>query len=207
MSPAACSCYPKAGPARRLVALCVVTCASTCVTIGVRAQSLFEPAAFRPLIADHKALRVGDIVTVQVVENATAAVNADSGSRRSNRIGLQLARAHLPGVNVGLGADGEFDGGGRTSRNGRLLAQLSVTVREVLPNGDLRLEGEQLLTINDEQQRINLEGRARPQDVSDANVVLSSRLAGARITYLGEGELAERQRPAWWRRLLDWLGF
>lgn len=175
--------------------------------MGVRAQSLFDPAAFRPLIADHKALRVGDIVTVQVVENATAAVNADTGSRRSNSIGLRLARAHLPGVNVGLGADGEFDGGGRTSRNGRLLAQLSVTVREVLPNGDLRLEGEQLLTINDEQQRINLEGRARPQDVSDANVVLSSRLAGARITYLGEGELAERQRPAWWRRLLDWLGF
>lgn len=190
----------------RLVTFCWAATAA-CAPFGVRAQSLFDPSGFRPLIADHKAFRVGDIVTVQVVENASAAANADTGSRRSNGIGLQLTRAHQPAVNVGLGANGEFDGGGRTSRTGRLLTQLSVTVREVLPNGELRLEGEQFLTINDEQQRINLEGRARPQDVSDANVVLSSRLAGARITYIGEGDLAERQRPAWWRKLLDWLGF
>ena len=144
---------------------------------------------------------------VQVIENASAAANADTGSRRSNSLGGQVIHAKSPAVRIGLETNGEFDGGGRTSRTGRLLAQLSVTVREVLPNGDLRLEGEQLLTINDEQQRINLEGRARPQDISDGNVVLSTRLSGARITYIGEGDLADRQRPAWWRKVLDWFGF
>jgi flagellar L-ring protein FlgH len=171
------------------------------------AQSLYDAATFRPLTADLKAFRVGDVVTVQVIENASAAANADTGSRRNNSLGGQVIHAKSPAVRIGLEANGEFDGGGRTSRTGRLLAQLSVTVREVLPNGDLRLEGEQLLTINDEQQRINLEGRARPQDISDGNVVLSTRLSNARITYIGEGDLADRQRPAWWRKVLDWFGF
>jgi flagellar L-ring protein precursor FlgH len=53
---------------------------------------------------------------------------------------------------------------------------------------------------------VSLEGRVRPQDISDGNVVLSTRLAEARITYLGEGELSQRQQRAWWRKLLDWVG-
>jgi flagellar L-ring protein precursor FlgH len=51
-----------------------------------------------------------------------------------------------------------------------------------------------------------LEGRVRPQDISDGNVVVSSRLADAKITYVGQGDLAERQKPAWWRKVFDWLG-
>lgn len=174
---------------------------------GVQAQSLYTPETYRPLVADNKAFRVGDVVTVQVVESASATVNTDTGSRRGNAISASVARVRSENLRVGLETTGDFDGGGRTARAGRLLAQLTVTVREILPNGDLRLEGEQLLTINDEQQRINLEGRARPQDLTDGNVVLSTRLAGARITYIGEGDLADRQRPAWWRRVLDWFGF
>ena len=81
-----------------------------------------------------------------------------------------------------------------------------MTVKEVLPNGDLQVAGDQLLLINDEQQRIDVEGRVRPQDISQSNVVVSSRLADARITYVGEGELAERQKPAWWRKALDFVG-
>ena len=91
-------------------------------------------------------------------------------------------------------------------RAGKLLAQLTVTVKELMPNGDMRIGGEQLLLINEEHQRINLEGRVRPQDISEANVVPSSRLADAKITYVGEGDLAERQKAAWWRKTLDWLG-
>jgi flagellar L-ring protein FlgH len=53
---------------------------------------------------------------------------------------------------------------------------------------------------------VTLEGRVRPQDISDGNVVLSTRLAEARITYLGEGEVSQRQQRAWWRKLLDWAG-
>ncbi len=170
------------------------------------AQSLYDEKTFRPVAADNRAYKVGDVLTIQILESASATANADTGTRRRNDISADLTRAHVPTVNVGMGVNGEFDGGGRTTRSGKLLAQLTVTVVELAPNGDLRVAGEQLLLINDEQQRINVTGRVRPQDISDANVVASSRLADAKITYVGEGELAARQKPAWWRQVMDWVG-
>ena len=68
------------------------------------------------------------------------------------------------------------------------------------------MSGTQQLTINEETQRIALSGRVRPEDVSDGNVVSSTRLADADITYVGEGHLADRQQRPWWRRLLDAMG-
>jgi len=81
-----------------------------------------------------------------------------------------------------------------------------VTVQEVMSNGELRVSGQQMLEVNNEKQHIRLEGRVRPYDVS-GNSVLSTRLADAKISYLGDGDLSDRQRPGWWMRLLTWLGF
>lgn len=172
----------------------------------VQAESLYRPDHYRALTADSKAYRVGDVLTVQVMENASATTNADTTTRRGNDLDASLTLSRNPTISGGIALHGDFDGGGRTQRAGRLLASLSVTVREILPNGDLRVSGEQELLINDEQQKISLEGRVRPRDISDGNVVLSSRLADARINYIGEGDLTERQRRGWWRKLLDWLG-
>jgi flagellar L-ring protein precursor FlgH len=174
--------------------------------LGAQAQSLYDEKTYRPLTADNKAFRVGDVLTVQVMENAAAQANADTGTRRNNNLSANLERSKHAPMSIGLAVGGDFDGGGRTARAGRILAQLSVTVREVLPNGDLKVSGEQLLLINEEQQKIDLEGRVRPIDITDGNVVLSSRLADARINYVGQGDLAERQKPAWWRKVFDWLG-
>lgn len=170
------------------------------------ATSLYDERSFRPLTGDHKAYRVGDVLTVQVFENSSASTTADTGTRRSNSLDAELTHGARRVGQTGIAVNGEFDGGGRTQRANRVLITLSVTVREVLSNGDLRVAGEQLLLINDEQQRVTLEGRVRPQDISDANVVLSTRLADGRITYLGEGEVSDRQQRAWWRKLLDWVG-
>jgi len=171
------------------------------------AQSLYDAKTFRPLTADSKAFRVGDIVTIQVVENASATANADTDLKRSNSAGAELhLRRPTPVAGANATASGQFDGGGQTARAGQLLAQLSVTVRDVLPNGDLLIAGEQLLVINEEQQRINVEGRVRPLDITDQNVVASSRVADARITYVGEGDVAQRQKPAWWHHFLDLFG-
>ena len=174
--------------------------------LGAQAQSLYDEKTYRPLTADNKAFRVGDVLTVQVIENAAAQANADTGTRRNNNLSANLERSKHAPMSIGLAVGGDFDGGGRTARAGKILAQLSVTVREVLPNGDLKVSGEQLLLINEEQQKIDLEGRVRPTDITDGNVVLSSRLADARINYVGQGDLAERQKPAWWRKVFDWLG-
>jgi flagellar L-ring protein precursor FlgH len=180
--------------------------AAGAASVSAHAENLYDPATFRALTADGGAHRIGDVVTVQIFENATASSSADTATRRSNGIDASL---RTPGGSraAGLEIGADFDGGGQTRRANRLLTTISVTVREVLPNGDLRLAGEQLVTVNDEPQRVSLEGRARPRDISEANVVLSTRLADARISYIGEGDLAERNRRPWWRRLFDLGGF
>jgi flagellar L-ring protein precursor FlgH len=171
------------------------------------AQSLYREDSWRPLTADNKAFRPGDVLTVQVFENSSAVTSADTGTRRNNQLQADLAHGSRSVAQASVAVGGDFDGGGHTQRTNRLLTTVSVTVQEVLPSGQLRIAGAQSLTVNDEVQTVTLEGLVRPTDVSDANVVQSTRIAQARITYLGEGELTERGRRPWWRRVLDVVGF
>lgn len=188
--------------ARRLAALCFVSLMAT-----AQAQSLYEESSYRPLTSDNKAFRVGDVLTIQVIENATAVASADSGSHRKNSAGLELFRDSSNfRRDVGVGTTGDFDGGGRTSRAGKLVTQMSVKVTEVLPNGDLLVSGEQTLVINQEKQQIRVSGQVRLQDITDGNVVLSSRLADASIDYAGAGVLTDSQRVPWWQRVRSWFG-
>ena len=177
------------------------------LAVHAGAESLYREDTFRPLASDHKAYRVGDVVTVQVLENSSASTSTDTTTQRKNNLNATLITPPSRQQAVGLAVSGDFDGGGSTQRSNRLLATLTVSVREVLPNGDLQVGGEQILTVNGEQHRVQLEGRVRPQDISDANSVLSTRLADARITYVGAGDLSERQKRSLWRSVLDWLGF
>lgn len=191
---------------QKLIMAACLACASIAPS-AAPAQSLYDEQTFRPLTADNKARQVGDVITIQVVENAIATANADTGSQRRNMLSFDLLRPGHSSLSGGLNTGGEFDGGGSTTRAGKLITQLTVSVQAIMPNGDLVLSGEQALRINDELQRIRITGRVRPVDISESNVVLSTRVADADITYAGEGHLAERQRPSWWRALFDFLGF
>lgn len=187
--------------------LAVLCLTSACATAPALAESLYQEGSFRPLTADNKAFRVGDSLTIQVFENSSATTSANTGTRRANDIAGSVTQTGNRVVGqLGIGVSGDFDGGGRTQRTNKLLATLTVTVKDVLPNGELRVAGEQLLTVNDELQKVNLEGRVRPQDISDGNVVLSTRLADAHITYVGEGDVSDRARRSAWRKIFDWLG-
>jgi flagellar L-ring protein precursor FlgH len=171
------------------------------------AQSLFNEDSWRGFTADNKAYRTGDVLTVQVFENSSASTTADTGTRRNNRLQAELAHGSNKVAQTAVAVGGDFDGGGRTQRASRLLATVTVTVQEVLPGGQLRIAGTQSVTVNEELQRVTLEGLVRPVDISDGNVVQSTRIAQARITYVGEGDLTERNRRGWWRKFLDALGF
>lgn len=178
-----------------------------CVCGPAAAQSLYDPAAWRGLTADNKAFRAGDVLTVQVFENTSAVSSSDTGTRRTNALRGELAHGSARPAAASLAVAGEFDGGGRTQRSSRLLTTVSVVVQEVLANGQLRVAGMQSVTVNDELQRVTLEGMVRPVDVTDGNVVQSTRIADARITYVGEGDVTERGRRSWWRKLFDTIGF
>lgn len=186
---------------------CLALFVAMLVSTASDAQSLYDQSTFKAPAADVKARRIGDVLTVQVLENSAASANTDTGTRRNNNLSASISHPTTgPRIGTSLAAAGDFDGGGRTARTGKLLAQLTVSVKDVFPNGDLYIAGEQSLLINEELQRINLEGRVRSQDISEGNVVLSNRVADAKITYVGEGDLAARQKPAWWRQMLDWMG-
>lgn len=179
--------------------------AALACTPGVHADSLYQPGSYQSLTSDLRPRRAGDLITVMVYENASASSTANTSAGRDAGIGLDVQRPGR-GYGAGINASNQMDGRGRTAREGRVLAQITVSVREVLAGGDLIVAGEQTLNVNNEQQMIKVEGRIRPQDVSDANVVLSTRIADAKISYAGQGDLADSQRPAWWQRFLTFFG-
>jgi flagellar L-ring protein precursor FlgH len=174
-----------------------------------RSADLYQEGQFRSLVADVKARRAGDNLTVLVMETSSAAASADTNTKRRTDAGItgtvDMFGPRRSGDISGQ-VNNDFSGGARTQRAGRLLAQLTVTVIAVEPNGDLRVAGEQALEVNNEQQMIRLEGKVRPQDIGENNAVVSSRIADARITYVGEGALAEGQRVSLVTRILTWLG-
>jgi flagellar L-ring protein precursor FlgH len=164
-----------------------------------RAGSLFE---------DTRARRVGDLVMVRVEENASGTKEAETSTERSSDLSTGINAfftAPVSGRNIDVGVTNSYDGTGSTSRSGQLSALVAAVVTEVLPNGNLVIEGNREIQVNDELQMIRLSGVVRPVDISTANIVLSSRIADAQITYTGVGTIDEKQRPGWFARLFDYL--
>ncbi len=172
----------------------------------VHADDLYNEKTYRPLASDKRAHLPGDVLTVLIYESSSAVTSADTSLQRRNDVTVR-ASADQHGHAAAVSANNDFGGGGTVQRQGKLLAQMSVSVVGVASNGDLLVAGEQVLEINSDRQKIRVEGRVRPLDISDANAVLSSRLADAKISYLGDGDLANRQRPGFWSRLFQWVGF
>lgn len=171
------------------------------------AASLYQgDGSYRPLTSDQRARRVGDMLTVLVVENSSASANASTGTEKSGGLTFGWkSTQRVESANLQLGDT--FGGKGQIQRSGRLLAQLSVTVREIdAVSGLLSVTGEQQILVNDEKQAITLSGKVRPIDILDNNTVLSNRLADAHISYIGDGILSEKQHPGILTRLLGWLG-
>lgn len=167
-------------------------------------ESLINPNTYRGIAADRRAYRVGDVLTVNVLEAARArsgaATDAGSDVRLSGTAGNNAYRGSFD-----AGLSGATKGSAETSRVGELRTQLSVQVKDVLSDGSLVVEGEQSLLINKEDQRITLSGIVRPDDILADNTVWSHRLANARVEFNGKGVVAESQRQSVAYRLLKWL--
>lgn len=170
------------------------------------AQSLFDAQTYRPLVAEDKAYRLGDILTVIVQETASATTAADSRADRKAAVAVEVGSSKVGTHTAHASAATEADGGGRTQRSGRLTALLSVRVVEVAANGDLTIHGDQRIVVNGEEQTITLRGVVRPRDIGENNTVPSARIAQATIHYDGEGFIADKSRPGWVSRLLTLLG-
>lgn len=175
-------------------------------------RSLYHEDTFQSLTADRKAHKVGDLVTVMVYEDASASSSADTSTGRDADVGvtLQLPLPHTSPFHgthsAAAGTNSSFSGTGQTDRSGRVVAQLTVPVTGISPNGDLLIAGTQELEINNEKQSIHIEGSVRAIDISESNTVLSTRVAQARLSIVGDGTLTDQQKPGWWHRLLTLFG-
>lgn len=171
-----------------------------------------------PLVAlftDQKARRVGDIVTIKIVESSAATNKASTGTDRSSSMSASLDAffnaekrypADQPFFNpfskVAGGLQSEFQGTGTTKRSGDLNADISALVTQILPNGNMVLVGSREVLINNENQIIQLTGVVRPRDIDADNQVLSTYVADARISYSGTGIINDRQNPGWLTKIM-----
>ena len=169
------------------------------------AGSLFDAHDYHPLAADNKAWRVGDNLTVLIIENAQATASANTATTKDGSVSGNL-RSTNKNRTGGIDLTEDFKGGGTVTRTGKLLAQVTVSVLAIQPSGDLDVKGEQLIELNNEKQHIMLEGRIRPQDISTDNTVPSTRVSNTRISYVGQGVLGEKQKPGILTRFFTWIG-
>lgn len=169
------------------------------------ATDLYRADSFAALASDQTARAVGDLVTIVVFENASASNSATTNTKKNSSISGRITASGLDeGGSLGFG--GSSDNAGSIGRSGKMVAQISATVEEVLPNGDLRISGEQELDIGGERSHIRVKGRVRRADISASNAILSSRLADARIEYNGKGFASRGARPGVVTRIFNWLG-
>jgi flagellar L-ring protein precursor FlgH len=169
------------------------------------AADLYRPDKWSAMASDQNARRVGDILTVIVYENASATNSATSGSKRNMRAAGQIAADASFNHSANIGLQSDSSDSGTTGRSGGMVAQISVTVDSVLPNGDLRVSGAQELLINGDKTHIRIKGRVRAADIAN-NSVLSNRLADAMIDYDGTGFVSDSARPGILTRIITWLG-
>ncbi len=170
---------------------------------------LMDPYTKKSLFSDHRAMQVGDILTVRIVESASATGEANTSTSRKNVFSGILENffgLNLHGHNELSGKNEmTFEGKGKTKRTDQFSATITVKVVEVLPNGNLRIEGKRDLVINNEHRYIILKGIVRPEDISYNNEVLSTQVADAEVVYKGKGVIARKQGPGWGIWLLDLL--
>ena len=184
---------------------------------SVEEGSLWSSQRLHSLFADVKARNAGDIVTISIVESARASKNATTKTGRES--GLEASWSGIFDQIAGnwtingqpiaasskINFANNFDGQGETTRSSSMTAYISAQVVQVLPNGNLVIQGNRQVQVNQETQVIYIQGVIRPEDISSTNVILSTYVAEAVIELTGRGPVSDKQNPGWLTRIMDWV--
>lgn len=178
-----------------------------CISVSnAESSSLFNKHEYKELTADHRAIRVGDAITIVILESAQA--SASAGSADQTEFGV-AAKASVNDKNFhyGLGVDSNSEGSASTQRRGLIKAQITAVVTAVDDNKNLVVQGQQVITIDGEEQKIELSGRVRRSDLASNNTIVSSRLFDAQIKFIGSGSVSDGKENGVFYKLFKWLGF
>lgn len=172
--------------------------------------AIFNPHTSMVLFETPRARNVGDILTIRLIERTDAQKRARTVQRKNEEMTMPNPTVFGKPVDFGNGYNLKFDvdsqrnftGEGESRQNNRLEGSISVTVREVLGNGNMLVVGEKWVKINQGQEYIRLTGLVRPQDIAPDNSVTSDRVANARIAYSGTGQVNSSNAQGWFSRFL-----
>ncbi|HZV17664.1 MAG TPA: flagellar basal body L-ring protein FlgH [Sphingobium sp.] len=171
--------------------------------------AIFQPAAgFSALTSGARAASVGDIITILLVERTQASKSTSANADRSGSIGLTPPTTGpfsklFSASDVGASGTQGFKGKGDAAQSNALSGEITVTVAKVLGNGTMLVRGQKQLTLNRGDEYVQISGLVRQADVGPDNRVLSTRVADARITYTGKGEIARASRQGWLSRFFS----
>ncbi|KKA08461.1 flagellar basal body L-ring protein [Pseudomonas ogarae] len=161
----------------------------------------------QPLFEDRRPRMVGDTLTIELEEQVSASKTSSSNANRAGSMGLSLATTSSRASQVGdFGLDAstshDFSGGGGSQANNSFTGTISVTVMQVMPNGNLRVRGDKQIAINQGTEFIRFSGLVNPRTITGENTVSSTQVSQARIEYVGDGYINEAQRMGWLHRIL-----
>lgn len=173
--------------------------------------AIFQAANATTLFEDFKARRVGDILTVRLAERTDARKSANTATSKDSSLeiadpllaGRPVTASGIPILNNQVDMNRSFDGEGDAAQSNQLEGSITVTVSEVLPNGNLVIQGEKWVKINQGQEYIRLRGIVRPVDIGPDNTVLSTQVADAQLAYGGTGVVAQSNSPGWLTRFFN----
>jgi len=178
--------------------------------IAYQSGSLFNSRGVL-LYEDPKPHNIGDVLTILLNEKTSASKTAGTSTKKEDE--LVTANPTLFGVqptfkgnNVlefSVAPEREFSGEADSSQSNSLTGEITVTVVDVLPNGNLVVQGEKWFTLNQGKEYIRIAGVVRPHDVSPDNTLPSSKLADAQIAYSGEGFLADANTQGWFGQFMN----
>ena len=162
------------------------------------------------LFTTPRARKVGDVVTVIISESSLASQSAKTDMGKKANTSGEISSFFQEAQGVSLPAwkwehKNNYQGTGSTQRKGTLIAKITAQITEVLPNGNLRIQGRRRIKVNNEEQIISVEGIIRPADINEDNSIYSIYIADAQIKYEGKGVLGENQRPGILSRIFSLL--
>lgn len=173
----------------------------------LRNGSIYQAGYDMVLFEDLRARRVGDILRVLLVEQMDAAkssaTNVDKSTSNSMPNPTLFGKQRTFGSNdlsSEIASDHEFSGEGDSNQSNKLRGSVTVTVAQVLPNGNLVVQGEKWIQINQGSEYVRLRGIVRPTDIGADNTVPSTQVADARISYGGTGAISEANMVGWLAR-------
>jgi flagellar L-ring protein precursor FlgH len=167
--------------------------------------AIYQPASYHPLFEDYRARNVGDVLTININEKVSASKTASSTANRTGDMDFvvpdfQIGGRGIKGGNIAATSKNDFEGKGDSAANNVFTGAITVTVIEVLPNGNLLVAGEKQIGINQGSEFVRLSGIVDPRFVLPGNVVSSTQVADARLEYRGAGYIDEAQTMGWLSR-------